>query len=67
MKDKLIKKEKPSSERVISEKAKVLIEKHDINVDSIPDEVISKKIIMSYTDPEVGNSEIYFLVLRFCL
>lgn len=50
LKDKLIKKEKPNSERVISKKAKVLIEKHDINVDSIPDEVISEKIIINYID-----------------
>jgi len=48
LKDKLINKEKPQSERVISEKAKVLIEKHDINVDSIPGEVISEKIIINY-------------------
>ena len=48
LKDKLIKKGKPNSERVISKKAKVLIGKHDINVDSIPDEVISEKIIINY-------------------
>ena len=35
LKDKFIKNEKPNSERVISEKAKVLIEKHDIKGERI--------------------------------
>ena len=44
------KQEKTSSDRVISKKAKILIDKYNINVDSIDDEIISEKVVIEYIE-----------------
>ena len=61
LKDKFIKKEKPASKRVISKKAKLLIDKHDINVDLLFNEVLSEKIIINYLDKMKPEKKVNYL------